>query len=90
MAVYSISYDLRKPGRNYDDLYDAIKGCSVDWWHCLESTWMIVTDMSAARVRDALRAEIDTNDKLLVVTLQKGAAWHGLPSNCEDWIRKYL
>ena len=25
--IYAVNYDLRKPGQNYVDLHDAIKGC---------------------------------------------------------------
>lgn len=45
MALYIISYDLREPDRDYTGLYDALKGFS-NWWHYLESTWIIKTTHS--------------------------------------------
>jgi hypothetical protein len=45
MTIYSINYDLKKPGRDYEGLYTAIKGCG-DWWHYLESTWLVDTALN--------------------------------------------
>jgi hypothetical protein len=91
MAVYLIGYDLDTPGQDYENLFDAIKAASTDWWHCLDSTWLIVSDQSAAAIRTALVQHIDGNDKLLVATMGKGAAWSkSFPQNCKDWLQKYL
>jgi hypothetical protein len=91
MAVYLIGYDLKKPGQDYKDLFDAIKAVGSDWWHCLDSTWMVVSNGSAVSIRDALRGHIDTSDKLLVVTLTTGAAWSGpFNADCVKWLQKYL
>ena len=40
MTSMIIEYDLRSPGRNYDELYKAIKSYGV-WAHITESTWFI-------------------------------------------------
>lgn len=40
MTSMIIEYDLRSPGRNYDDLYRAIKSYGA-WAHITESTWFI-------------------------------------------------
>lgn len=44
-----ISYDLKQPGRNYDDLYEAIKTLG-DWWHCLESVWIVKSPKSPLEI----------------------------------------
>ena len=77
MSSMIIEYDLRSPGRNYDDLYAAIKG-NDQWAHITESTWFIKTSLSCAQVRDRLSAVMDTNDRLFVAELVGTAAWHNV------------
>lgn len=83
--VYTINYDLRKPGRNYEGLYRSIK--SLDGYaHVLDSTWLVSTSLSAQAIVDQLRPHIDENDFLLVI--QAGRDYSGrLPENMWDWLR---
>jgi hypothetical protein len=46
VAVYAVDYDLRKPGRNYDDLYKELMKF-VAYCHVLQSFWFVVSDRSA-------------------------------------------
>lgn len=89
MATYVITYDLRAPGRNYDDLIGHLKSYGT-WARPTESTWVIVTDDSAVQVRDAAKQYIDSNDKLFVVESGGVGAWKSLPQSTTDWLRKYL
>ena len=73
--TYMVGYDLKTPGKDYPNLIDAIK--TYNWWHCLDSTWLIKTDKTAAQIRDHLVQHIDANDRLLVATLTGEAAWTG-------------
>lgn len=84
-----IGYDLNSPGKNYSDLIDAIKAIG-SWWHCLDSTWLVKTDLSCVQIRDRLRPYIDANDELLVATLTGVAAWTGFDKNCSDWLTSNL
>jgi hypothetical protein len=68
MAVYVIGYDLHpKKGEIYDNLFSAIKKVGTTWWHCLDSTWMVVSNKTAAEIRDELRNHIYDDDQLLVI-----------------------
>lgn len=87
MAKQLISYDLTKPGRNYDELYKAIEALGT-CWHCLESVWIVVTDLTTAQVRDQLKPHIDGNDKLAVLKLEGSWATLGLDQDCNNWFRK--
>ncbi|SEG42433.1 hypothetical protein SAMN05421819_2857 [Bryocella elongata] len=89
MAVYVIGYDLDKPGQDYSSLIAEIKGLG-SWWHCLDSTWIINTQLTATEVRDALKAKMDANDKLLVAAVGAPGAWSGFDKNCSDWLLKNL
>ena len=74
MSSKIIEYDLRAPGRNYNDLYKAIKAYGT-WAHITESTWFIKTADSCSTVRDNLLAYLDGNDRLFVAELTGNAAW---------------
>ena len=84
--VYCISYDLRKPGREYDSLYEAIKSYGT-WWHQTGSVWLIVTHQDAVQIRDDLKALMDFNDKLFVVALQREWAGAGFNQKEYDWLK---
>ena len=83
MSVYLVTYDLRAPGRNYDDLYDALK----KYTHChgLESVWFIDSRNSATNIRDHLKKSIDSNDGLFVGKLTR--AWAGFSIECGEWLK---
>lgn len=79
-----ISYDLIRPGQDYEDLIDYLK--SYRHAKPLYSVWLIVTNKSAKAVRDELVDKLlDKNDKVIVVDATGDSAyWH--PSGL-DWIK---
>jgi hypothetical protein len=86
MNVYCVSYDLHKPGQNYEGLFDQLKN-SPGWWHYLESTWLIATSETAQDLAKRLFGVIDANDSLLVINARnESAGW--LPSKAWDWINR--
>ena len=85
---YLISYDLRAPGRNYDILYQAIKGYRT-WARITESYWAIVTTQSASEIRNYLVQFMDSNDRLFVIKSGKEAAWRNARAN-SDWLKNHL
>ncbi len=85
--VYLISYDLNKPGQNYDDLYEAIKELGI-WWHYLDSTWLVKADLNATQIRDHLRKTTDDNDHFLVIGVtNEFDGW--LPEKAWEWLRQH-
>lgn len=82
MTSVIIEYDLRSPGRNYDELYKAIKSYGV-WAHITESTWFIKTSESCVQVRDKLLAHMDGNDRIFVAALTGVAAWSNVLCDSE-------
>ena len=84
MRAHSINYDLKVPGRNYTQLYEAIKA-SGKWWHYLDSTWIVVTNEDASQIWERLASTIDKNDYLLVIeVLDNVQGW--LPKDAWKWI----
>lgn len=82
--IYAINYDLKRPGQNYAALHEAIKRCG-DWWHVLDSTWLIDTTLSANGIRDRLAPYVDKSDFCLVIGVTRDyQGW--LPQQGWDWI----
>ena len=82
MAVYLVTYDLRKPGRDYAPVHTFLK--QLAYCKDLESVWLIDTNWTAAQIRDALNQRIDANDKTFVVRLMRDWAAYGF--GCGDWL----
>jgi hypothetical protein len=88
MPAYIISYDLKKPGQNYDELYKAIKSYGT-WAKINESLWAVVTTSTAPQIRDKLSAHLDANDRIFVIKSGVEAAWrHSICKN--EWLKEHL
>lgn len=86
--IYSINYDLKQPGRNYDGLYEAIKNCGA-WWHFLGSTWLLDTNLDTKAIWNRLAPHVDKNDFVLVIGVTRDyQGW--LPQAAWDWINSRL
>ena len=92
MTAFLIGYDLNKnaPPGQYDDLIKAIKGISGTWWNNLDSTWIVVSELSAENIRDRLLSYLDSNDELLVVELSGSGAWVGFSEDGSSWLVENL
>jgi hypothetical protein len=88
MTAFSINYDLKAPGRNYNPLYDEIKRSS-QWWHFLESTWLIATSETIDQISYRLRRHIDKNDFLLVIEIRNNKQGQ-LPKEAWEWINVHV
>lgn len=73
---YAISYDLNKPGKDYDALYKALAGLNAH--RILYSEWITKRhNTSAAGLRDYLWQFMDGNDRLMVTCLDS-SDWAGM------------
>ena len=91
MATFMIGYDLTKKGEHdYAKLFDAIRALDKASWHCLDSTWIIRTNLTAVQVRANLWAHMHANDRLLVASISKPADWSGFNKACDDWLKMNL
>ena len=86
--AYIITYDLYKPGQNYDELIKAIK--TYYWCKIAESAWVVTTTKSSSEIRDHLKSKIDKNDKLFVGKLTGEAAWYGESDDVTKWLKENL
>lgn len=88
MTAFLLTYDLRQPGRDYKNLYDAIKSGRT-WWHYLESAWILDTTESADEIWQSVRPHIDANDFLLIIEVRDNVqGW--LPQDAWNWIHTHL
>jgi hypothetical protein len=85
--IYLITYDLHKPGKDYTSLHNTIKTAST-WWHYIESTWIIKTDLSVNEWSNRIRSVTDSNDNFLIVDISKQNRQGWLPKKAWDWIRE--
>ena len=86
MSLYLISYDLKKPDRDYSGLYDAIKSFKT-WWHYLESTWIIKSEKTPKEISNIIKSHIDENDRLIIIQVtNKFKGW--LPKKAWEWIKR--
>jgi hypothetical protein len=60
-----VTYDLDKPGQNYDAVHAKIKSLGK-WYHPQFSVFYIHTALSARDAHAAIAAVMDGNDKLIV------------------------
>lgn len=90
MNTYLISYDLIRPGKDYSQLIAHLKTYSK-WARPVESVWLIKDSATAEQIRNAARAHMDTNDKMLVIDVTKrAAAWVNLSLEVSNWIHAEL
>lgn len=84
-----ISYDLRKPGRNYKSVYEAIKSLGT-WAIVVESTWYVDSPYSAEQAFNIVFAKCDNNDALFVVDASHNlAVGQNLPNDVDTLIKRH-
>lgn len=84
MAIILVTYDLRKPGRNYADVHTYLR----KYTHCkhLESVYLLDTSVSTQQIRDDLTKLIDSGDTTFVVKITQ--TWNSWNYVCGDWLNK--
>jgi len=88
--VYLIKYELNKPGKNYDNLYAALRAYEYTKDDTLHSAWFVSTSWTADQISNDIRAHMDDNDKLIVTRLRSGEHQGWLSQGVWDWISPRL
>ena len=81
-------YDLLAPGRDYENLYNAIRSYGT-WGKLTESTWAILSTKSSMEILNHLRIFMDANDRLVVIKSGRDASWANAKAN-NEWLKKNL
>ncbi len=83
-----ISYDLYKPGQQYDQVIAEIKTLGA-WAAVHKSLWYVNSTLDAAQAVSRIWAKLDANDKLIVVNATNNtAAWQNLPDEVVNQLRR--
>jgi hypothetical protein len=88
MATILIAYDIHPTkGEVFDNLIERIQSLG-DWWHHLESTWIVRCAHSPREIRDQLKSYIGTDDQLLVLEISGDTAeWTGVNDTGSQWLK---
>jgi hypothetical protein len=88
MATILIAYDIHPTkGEVFDNLIERIQSLG-DWWHHLESTWIVRCVHSPREIRDQLKSYIGTDDQLLVLEISGDTAeWTGVNDTGSQWLK---
>ena len=91
MKSFLITYDLIKTGQAYEPLKEKIKSINPkQYWKCMESVFIINTDLTALEIGKLLEPIVDNNDKIIIAELTGVLAFSGFAGDCQTWLGKYL
>ena len=71
--LYLVSYDLVKPGRSYQPLWDELK--RLGGKRVLESQWVLRNTASSLDICNHLIKFVDSNDRMIVNEVTSNCAW---------------
>lgn len=89
MSAVLITYDLNKPGQNYEKLYDKIKTFGA-WWHHIDSTWIVDTNLTVGEVNDRLLSVMDDSDSVLILNITGDTYAGWLPQDAWNWLKSHM
>jgi hypothetical protein len=86
-ATILIACDIHSPkGEAYNDLVKAIQSLG-NWWHHLETIWIVQCNHAPAQIRERLKSHIGTEDQLLVIDISDDSAgWIGINDAGSKWL----
>jgi len=86
MNKYLITYDLKnKSLRSYESLFAALKNIGP-WWHYLDSTWIIKTNLTSVQIWNYLAGHITNSDRMLIVKIDSIDKWGWLSQDAWNWL----
>ncbi|MDI3535476.1 MAG: hypothetical protein PWQ82_1841 [Thermosediminibacterales bacterium] len=89
MAAYLITYDLNTPGKDYSELYEAIKKSCSYYCHYLDSVWIVKSSLSPEEIFDNIHPKMDKNDYLLIIEVKNNKqGW--LPKEAWDCLNNHI
>lgn len=86
-----VEYTLHGLSKNYRGLKDTLEELPVKGRRkILDSSWLLVTDLSPGQVLEALRPSLGVDDELLVVSLKSEGAFTGFRGLDEEFLKALL
>jgi hypothetical protein len=89
LTTVLIVYDIHPTkGEVYDNLIERIQSLG-DWWHHLESTWIVRCIHSPSEVRDQLKSYVGIDDQLLAIEISGARTeWAGVNDTGSQWLKE--
>lgn len=89
MKLLLISYDIKSVERDevYQRLYETLKGAK-GWWHYLESTWILATDLKMEKWHQKVKDLIKSEDRFIIVDITHCHPNGWLPRRAWEWLRE--
>jgi len=88
LKVLLITYDLKEPKQQYANFFAEFQK-TTKWWHYLESTWLVYTELTPKQWSDTLVPKIYDKDYLLIIEVTP--SYYGwLPKDAWAWIKENL
>lgn len=90
MPVHWVNYDLKTEDRDYSPLTAYLESHPA-WANPLDNSYFIKTDATAGELREGIRALLNDNDTVVVVSVegQSWATW-GLSEPLNRWLHNNL
>lgn len=93
--IYLITYDRNYLLKNYEDLKSEIKKCSNGhWWHHLNNTWLVDSELSAVEINLKLKPHLGKKDRILIIRIfpmRETIDYDGwINKKGWDWLRQRL
>ncbi len=86
MTDYVVSYDLKKPGQNYQPLWDELARLGAH--RTLESLWLLNVKNTSKEIVDHLKKFVDANDAIWALELTSNYYYANAKAGTNDWINK--
>ena len=83
MADMLITYDLRTPGQDYEEVYEYLRKLPAR--RAQKSVWLAKTTKSAAVISKDLMKLVDGNDRLFVARVDDWSSF-GAMNNVANWL----
>lgn len=95
MAILMIGYDLNPDAPDTDlrreHVIEAIKSLSDTYFHSLDTTWLVQTDIEPREVAAFLWRQMHKTDELLVAPLDlRTAVWAGFGEKYDAWLQDHF
>jgi hypothetical protein len=86
-----IAYDIHPSrGKAYDNVVQVTQSLG-NWWHHLETVWIVQCEYSPTEIRDRLAPHIGVEDQLLVIDISGDAAkWVGVNDTGSKWLAENI
>lgn len=86
--LYLIIYDLNQPEQNYTRLHEVIKTLGPSYCRCMESAWLVRSDLDEEICASQLGQTLGANDRVLVIDVAHQPMQGMLPQRVWDWIKE--